>query len=237
MYYFRPFVPVDRTHQPIYTSISASLNSPEFSEFGMNEPPQDITCWISAARGGSQDALGNALESCRRYLLAAARLELNADLRAKGGASDLVQETFLEAQQIFDRFHGESAIELRAWLRRLLHHRATKFSRRFRDTKKRRLARETAPVPAGSGVWDGGPRAAEPSPSTHVIATEQAQRLQQALERLPHDYRRVITLRYVEQCQFEEIGRLMQRTPNAARLLWLRAIERIKHEMRGSDEP
>jgi RNA polymerase sigma-70 factor (ECF subfamily) len=203
----------------------------------MNDPPQDFACWLSAARGGSPDALGNALEACRRYLLSAARLELNADLRAKGGASDLVQETFLEAQQIFDRFRGDSEDELRAWLRRLLHHRATKFTRRFRATQKRRLAREATPVAGvSSGGWEGGLRTTEPSPSTRMIATEQAQRLQQALERLPSDYRRVITLRYVEQCQFEEIGRLMQRTPNAARLLWLRAIERIKHEMRGSDE-
>jgi RNA polymerase sigma-70 factor (ECF subfamily) len=69
------------------------------------------------------------------------------------------------------------------------------------------------------------------------MAHEQAQRLRQALELLPDDYRRVITLRYVEQCPFEEIGRLMQRTPNAARLLWLRAIEHVKHHLGGRDEP
>jgi hypothetical protein len=41
----------------------------------------------------------------------------------------------------------------------------------------------------------------------------------------------------VEACSFEEIGRQLQRTANAARLLWLRAIERVKHELRDSDEP
>src|SRR5690606_22452964 len=128
--------------------------------------------------------------------------------------------------------------ELRAWLRRLLHHRAAKLGRRYRCTQKRRLARETALT--GSGIpahGDGGPRAEFASPSTEVIAHEQAQRLRQALERLPDDYRRVITLRYVEQCSFEEIGRRLGRTPNAARLLWLRAIERVKLDLRDPDDP
>ena len=69
------------------------------------------------------------------------------------------------------------------------------------------------------------------------MACEQAQRLRQALDRLPDDYRRVITLRYLEQCPFDEIGRQLRRTPNAARLLWLRAIEQVKHALGCADEP
>src|SRR6266851_10406295 len=108
----------------------------------MLAPPPDFGGWLSAARDGSRDALGSVLEACRRYLLGVARHELNGDLNAKGGASDLVQETFLEAHRAFDHFQGNSEVELRAWLRRLLHHRAAKFGRRYRTTQKRRLARE-----------------------------------------------------------------------------------------------
>src|SRR5262245_36109153 len=153
----------------------------------MGPPAQDFCRWLAAARDGSRDALGRALESCRRYLLGVARLELNGDLQAKGGASDLVQETFLEAHRAFDRFQGNSEIELRAWLRRLLHHRAAKFGRRYRTTQKRRLARETALSAAG---LPAGREGELPSPSTQLMAVEQAQRLRQALERLPDDYRR-----------------------------------------------
>jgi RNA polymerase sigma-70 factor (ECF subfamily) len=198
----------------------------------MTAPSQDFGRWLSAARDGSRDALGRAFEACRRYLLSVAHDQLNSDLQAKGGASDLVQETFLEAQSAFERFRGNSEAELRAWLRQLLHHRAAKFRRHYRTTQKRRLARETALAgdPAGAA-------AERSSPSAQLVAREQAQRLREALERLPDDYRRVITLRYVEQTSFEEIGRLMQRTPNAARLLWLRAIEHVKHHLRSRDEP
>lgn len=200
----------------------------------MGAPSQDFSRWLSAARRGSRDALGHAFETCRHYLLYIAHCQMNADLQAKGGASDLVQETFLEAQCAFDRFHGNSEGELRAWLRQLLQHRAAKFRRHFRATQKRRLARETTLTAASRPVRPADDRL---SPSAQLMANEQAQRLLQILELLPDDYRRVITLRYVEQFSFEEIGCRMQRTPNAARLLWLRAIEHVKHHLRGVDEP
>jgi RNA polymerase sigma-70 factor (ECF subfamily) len=48
------------------------------------------------ARKGSREALGRLLETCRPYLLLVANNELDRDLQAKAGASDLVQETFIE---------------------------------------------------------------------------------------------------------------------------------------------
>jgi RNA polymerase sigma-70 factor, ECF subfamily len=196
--------------------------------------PQDFSHWLSAARGGSRDALGRAFETCRCYLLAVAHHQLNKDLQAKGGASDLVQDTFLEAQSAFARFEGNSEVELRAWLRQLLHHRAAKFRRHYLTTQKRRLARETALSTVSHSMRTGSEGT---SPSAQLMACEQAQRLLQALEHLADDYRRVITLRYIEECSFEEIGRRMQRSPNAARLLWVRAIEHVKHHLRKADEP
>jgi hypothetical protein len=61
---------------------------------------------MQAARAGSAEALGRLLEGCRAYLLLAANRQLDADLQAKGGPSDLVQETFLEAQKDFPPFQG-----------------------------------------------------------------------------------------------------------------------------------
>src|SRR5262249_14287737 len=83
---------------------------------------RDAAQLLAAARGGSREALGEALESCRAYLLYVAQREMAPELQAKGGASDLVQETFLDAQRDFDRFRGATEEELLAWLRRLLVH-------------------------------------------------------------------------------------------------------------------
>src|SRR6185437_11299064 len=103
---------------------------------------------IAAARGGCREALGRAIGACRRYLLLVAERELSPAVRAKEGASDLVQEALLEAQRDFARFEGRTETELRAWLRRLLRHKVAHAVRRYRGAGKRQVARE---VPLGGG--------------------------------------------------------------------------------------
>lgn len=185
---------------------------------------------VLAARSGSSEALGRALETCRGYLLLVAERNLDPQLRAKGGASDLVQETFLEAQRDFARFTGSTEAELLAWLRRLLLNNVQNFARRYRDTDKRAVGREVGLPGDGSSAGAGGLAGSGPTPSGVGMAKEQAQALQLALARLPDEYRRVIQWRYQEEKSFEEIGRLLDRSPDAARKLWSRAMERLKQE-------
>ena len=187
---------------------------------------------LAAARAGSREALGQALDACRGYLLLLAERELDPDLRAKGGASDLVQETFMEAQNDFAQFKGNSEDELRAWLRQILLHNLANFTRRYRATAKRRLGREVALEVSGSSAdREGGLTLDALSPSGLAMEEEQAQALRWALERLPDDYRQVILLHYQEQRPFEEIAPLMHRSYEAVRSLWARAIRRLRHEM------
>jgi RNA polymerase sigma-70 factor, ECF subfamily len=198
----------------------------------MTEPAGDVAQWLPAARAGSREALGKVLEAARQYLLSIARQEFDPDLRAKNSPSDVVQETFVEAQRDFGRFQGNTEAELLAWLRQLLLHRVGKLRRRYRDTQKRQLAREVALGGDDSSSGLAGILAAGSlSPSGQAMENEQDEALQAALGRLPEDYRRVITLRYQEQLPFEEIGRLLERSPDAARKLWARAVERLLEEL------
>jgi RNA polymerase sigma-70 factor (ECF subfamily) len=198
----------------------------------MTQPNHDAGQWLPAARAGSAEALGHALEACRRYLLGVAEREINPALRAKGGASDLVQETFLDAQRLFGRFQGTSAGELLAWLRQLLLHNLGDFSRRYQGTGKRDLGRE---VPLQPGSTADGPRVPTDSatPSQVLGQGEQAEALRRAVERLPEDYRQVLAWRYQENLSFEEIGQRLGRTGNAARKLWLRAVQQLQQELEG----
>jgi RNA polymerase sigma-70 factor (ECF subfamily) len=198
----------------------------------MADDPQGTEEWLAEARAGSHEAMGQALEACRRYLLLVAQRELAPELQAKGGASDLVQQTFLEAQRDFPRFQGTTEAELLAWLRCILLHNLGKFGRQYRATKKRGLEREVALDAGSSG---GGPQqqlaADSLSPSGHAIEREENEALQRAVERLPEDYRQVIHLRYREDQSFEQIAATMQRSVAAVRKLWARAVERLKQEL------
>lgn len=187
---------------------------------------------LGAARAGSRQALGEVLEACRRYLLRIANRRLDPALRAKGGASDVVQKTFLEAQRDFAHFQGESEADLRAWLRQVLLHHLANFHRHYRATDKRQAAREIGLDGSSSAEGVGAALAARtPSPSHEAMRHEEAETMQRSLARLPEEYRQVIFLRHHEQCSFEEIGRRMGRSPSGARALWSRAIDRLHQEL------
>jgi RNA polymerase sigma-70 factor (ECF subfamily) len=186
--------------------------------------PDGVVRWLPEARAGSADALGQILDACRGYLLLVAQQELDPALLPKGGASDLVQETMLDATRAFVHFDGGSETELRKWLRRLLLNNLVSFARRFRDADKRAIGREVQ-------LSGGGLHADVATPSREAVAREEAAAVEHGIDRLPDDYRLVILLRYQEERSFEDIGRLMDLTPNAARKLWLRAVRRLQQEV------
>jgi len=187
---------------------------------------------LTAARAGSREALGEVLEACRAYLLKIAENDLDPALRRKGGASDLVQQTFLEAQRDFGRFAGQWEEELLAWLRQLLWNNLANFARDFRQTAKRRIELEVDfETPDSSGILALQLPADTTSPSGQAAASEQAELLRRAVNRLPEDYRRVLILRYQESLSFEEIAGLLGRSPNAARKLWARAVEALEEAL------
>ena len=198
----------------------------------MSEFAADITGWLPQARAGSRDALGQAFEAYRAYLLLVANRQLDQALLAKGGASDLVQETFLEAQRDFAQFKGESADEFQAWLRQLLLNNLANFNRRYRATSKRLVSREIRlEQEAPSGEEQIGLLADTQSPSRKALANERTAAIEQAVSRLPPDYAQVISWRYRDGLAFDEIARRIDRSENAVRKLWFRAIERLQQEM------
>ncbi|MGE3804011.1 MAG: RNA polymerase sigma factor [Gemmataceae bacterium] len=182
---------------------------------------------VLAARSGSREALGRLLDVLRDELVRLAQAGLAPDLRAKAGASDLVQQTFLEAQRDIGQFDGNTIEELRGWLKAILMHNLTNFARQYRRSK-RQVDREV-PLAAAPAALD--PVLATPSPSSKAITREQAAALEAALARLPDEYRLVLRLREEEKKSFADIGAALERSAEAARKLWARALQRLKQEM------
>lgn len=189
------------------------------------------------ARKGSVEALGCLFEACRGYLMSVARQELGASLRTKVEAADVVQETFIEATRDFASFRGQTSPQLLGWLRGILRHNITDLTRRY-GCLCRCLSQEVplldrpriAATRANDYLAVGGPICEQ------LIAQEQRRALEDALQRLPSSYRNVLQLRFGERCSFEEIGKGIQRSPEAARKLFCRAVQRLRQEMRGFAE-
>lgn len=186
---------------------------------------------ITAARNGDRDALGQAIEAYRRYLLTAAEHDLAADIKVKEGASDLVQETLCEAHRDFQRFDGQTEVELRAWLRRLLAFQVAHAARRYRGTKRRTLGREvpieTARFAVQNLVDDHS------SPSSLAEHHEEESALRAALDRLPERMARVVLWRHREDCSFEKMAQRLGCSTVTARKLWLRVLRQLQYELKG----
>jgi RNA polymerase sigma-70 factor (ECF subfamily) len=184
--------------------------------------------WLQPARDGSSEALGRVLESCRQYLLLIANQELDPDLRAKLGPSDLVQESLLKAQQHFGQFQGSSEADILAWMRRILLNHLANVRDHYRTSQKREIGRETPLSGLQNGSGQGHLTTGEPSPSKQAAARERNEALERALAQLPEHYREALRLRHQENCSFAEMGRRTGRSAEAARKLWARAVEQLK---------
>src|SRR5438128_1316436 len=128
---------------------------------------QYLASVFAAARRGSDEALGKLFLRYQKVLLRIAARELPPDLRSKCGASDLVQETFLEAQRDFPRFEGTTDAELFAWLKCVLKNNSLNFVRDYRRRQKRAIRCES-PLWTDSGRIAAGqePVAAGPGPQS-----------------------------------------------------------------------
>lgn len=183
---------------------------------------------LQAAQNGCEQSRGRLLDLCRRYLLSIANRDLESGLRPKVAASDIVQETLIEAQRDLPDFAGQSEQELLAWLRRILQNNLTDNRRRYFQTAKRQLDKEQ-PLESGDDHGVSGPVTA----SSIVTRDEDAERMRIAVARLPEDYRRVIELRNWQLKSFEDTGAELGRSAEAARKLWGRAIAHLQQQMKG----
>ncbi|MEM6688881.1 MAG: sigma-70 family RNA polymerase sigma factor [Planctomycetota bacterium] len=190
---------------------------------------------LRAAKSGSQEAMDRLIRISQPYLLAIANSEIETKLGAKVGASDLVQNSMLSAQRCISEFNGESREELMAWLRGILLKDLKQAGRHFRSAK-RNINRER-PMPdesvrnQASGFVDLGD-----SPSTAAALKEQELQLHRAIDALSEQEQQVIQLRNWQRLSFAEIGQQMDRSADAARKIWSRAIVRLQKEMDRQDD-
>ena len=185
---------------------------------------------LGQARAGNRQAIGRLFESCRSYLSLVARAQVESWLQAKVDASDIVQQTMLEAYRDFARFHGNTEAEWLAWLRRILAHNAADFIRQYHGTDKRQARREVSLGQPGSSSAVGPPEPADrgESPSQQVMRKERELQLAEAVAKLAPDYQEVIVLRNLERLPFDEIARRMDRSRPAVQMLWMRAIRKLQ---------
>ena len=151
------------------------------------------------------------------------------------GASDVVQETLFAANQKFKQFKGESEKELIGWLRAILKNDLIQTVRTHKTSQKRSFDREVPLAMRSSLQIQLSDE--HNTPGTETLIREDAMRLQNAMSTLPEEYQQVIDLRSWQEMKFEDVGLHMNRTANAARKLWNRAILQLQQALETQSGP
>src|SRR5262249_7157283 len=142
-----------------------------------------------------------------------------------------------EAQRDLGRFQGGREDELLAWLARILFNNLANVGRSFRATQMRALGREVSLDDPDRARQAHDLTRETPAPSDRPVSREELLGLEDALARLPERYRQAIRLRVEEGLTFEQVGEALGCSAEAARKLWVRAVDLLHKAMGPPHEP
>lgn len=203
-------------------------------DFADDRSRDNVVALISRARRGSGDSLGRLLQMYRNYLMVLAGTQIERRLQPRMSPSDIVQETMLRAHANFGQFRGASEPELIGWLRQILVNNLAKFVEQHVLAARRDVRREVSIERLGQALEQSTIQlaallpAGSRSPSATAQQREEAVLLADRLAMLAPDYREVLMLRNLQGLPFETIAEQMDRSVSATRMLWLRAIEKLR---------
>lgn len=182
---------------------------------------------IRDAREGNREAFDELVKRYESSIELLIRGETGAHLRGQVEVADLLQETFSSAFQSMRQFRGQERETFARWL--------SKIARNVVRGCARRMAKQNGfqcdPLQGAQSDTHGKQRDIESSagtPSEDLRCRERFDRLRRAMEMLSADHRRVIILARVRELPMREVARIMERTPEAAGMLLVRALMKLK---------
>jgi RNA polymerase sigma-70 factor, ECF subfamily len=173
------------------------------------------------------------LQRFRSYLLLLAQMKLDRKLRGKLDASDVVQQTLLEAHQGLESFRGDDTAAQAAWLRKILARNLANavrdLTRAKRDVRKERSLQTD--LDASASQLQGWLAAEQSSPSQRAERHERALQLAEALTQLPDSQRDAILLRHFQGLSLAEIAEQLECTTGAVTGLLQRGLKNLRNSL------
>lgn len=192
-----------------------------------NELPEDPALDTSDGTPGDN----SEFEPFRSYLQVLAETQMHNRLKSKVDASDIVQQTLLQAYQAKKQFRGTTEAEKAGWLRTILSNvlfgLARDFSRKRRDVSREQSiqAVEQSSLQLANLLSADGS-----SPSAALHRQERANELAQAMLKLTGDQRQAIILKYWHGATLAEIGEELDKSSEAVAGLIFRGMQKLKGE-------
>jgi RNA polymerase sigma-70 factor, ECF subfamily len=190
---------------------------------------------LTSAAGGEAAARDELLGLYRPYLRLAVGDRLPKLVQKRMDASDIVQQTLMDAVRGLPEFRGRSEPEFTAWMMKLLERNVLQCVRNNTLGKRDVRLEHNWTDASGSAVMTWKALAdEESSPMSRVFHGEAALYLAAALEKLPADQRTALELRYIEQQTLQAIADQMGRTLSSVVVLIRHGVDSL-HAMLPSE--
>jgi RNA polymerase sigma-70 factor (ECF subfamily) len=178
-------------------------------------------------------ALGEILELHRRRLLKMVNLRMDPRLRARLGASDVIQEAFVEVTRRLPAYLADPRMPFFLWLRFLTAERLITAHRRHVLAGRRDARREEGPrgVEPTSDALADRLAAGGTTPTEGAVRAEARARVLEAIDGMDPDDRRVLALRHFEELTNVETARELGIEESAASKRYVRALGRLREAL------
>jgi len=188
----------------------------------------ETTRLLDQVRDGDRDAFEKLFARHRLYLRQVVSLRLDPKLRARVDASDVVQETHLEAVRRLPDYLERRPMPFRLWLRKTAYERLLMIERHHVDAQRRAVGREVALPDRSSLQLFGQLLAAGSTPSQQLSRAELARRVRQAVARLADIDKEILLMRNLEGLSNHEVAQVLEIAPAAASQRYGRALLRLR---------
>lgn len=182
---------------------------------------------LALAKQGDGFALGQLCDAYGERVRRIVRLRMSPELRSQVDSMDLVQDTLLMAVRDLDDFTCHNDGDFLRWLLSVaenrIHDNVDRFHAQKRDIR-RQVSLEKLIEHTTSLERHGGLPVATTTPSVVLARREDLDRLEQAMDRIKPEYRKVIMLAKIEGLSHKDIGARLGKSPAAVAMLLSRAI-------------
>ena len=189
---------------------------------------------LKLAASGDSDALGRLLESHRQRLERIVRVRLDHRVQSRMNASDVIQETCIEAGERLKEYLENPEVPFFVWLRYLAHQRLQQLhrhhlGRQIRDANRERsIEQQDSEDQLGSGIIAAQLVARISSASSILQKEELCQRLRELLDQMEPVDREILVLRHFEHLTNAECAQILSLSTTAASNRYVRALERLR---------
>jgi RNA polymerase sigma-70 factor (ECF subfamily) len=201
----------------------------------MTTAQPDTEQLLELAAAGDPDARGRLLQRHRQRLRKLVALRLDRRLAARADASDVVQDSLVEADRRLGDFMRQRQVPFYVWLRQLTLERLTDLYRLHLRAQKRSVRREEISVShlPDESLLELAQRlvARGSSPDARLAREDLNRRVRALLAGLPQRDREVLAMRHLEQLSVAEIAAALGLSEGAVKVRHVRALERLRQRL------